>query len=44
VFRVGADKLPGDGVFINKPYSTSAPVRVLRELIRQKQTAAARHS
>jgi CheY-like chemotaxis protein len=44
VFRVGADKLPGEGVFINKPYSTSAPVRVLRELIRQKRTTAARPS
>jgi len=40
VFRVGADKLPGDGVFIGKPYSTSAPVRVLRELIRQKQAGS----
>ena len=36
VFRVGADKLPGDGVFIGKPYATSAPVRVIRELIRRK--------
>ncbi len=38
VFRVGADKLPGDGVFIGKPYATSAPVRVIRELIRHKAT------
>jgi CheY-like chemotaxis protein len=42
VFRIGADKLPGDGAFIGKPYATSAPVRLIRELIRQK-AAVARH-
>jgi CheY-like chemotaxis protein len=44
VFRVAADKLPGDGVFIQKPYATSAPVRILRELIRQKNPDEAKDS
>ncbi len=42
VVRIGADRLPGDGVFIGKPYATSAPVRVIREMIRQK-AAISRH-
>lgn len=36
VFRVGASRLPDDGVFLPKPYAAAAPVRVIRELIRQK--------
>ncbi len=36
VFGVGAERLPGDGVFIGKPYAVNAPVRIIRELIRQK--------
>jgi CheY-like chemotaxis protein len=36
VFRVGASRLPDDGVFLQKPYHASAPVRLIRELIRQK--------
>lgn len=35
VMRVGAEKLPGDGVFTPKPYATKTPVRVICELIRQ---------
>ena len=27
--------LPGGGVFIEKPYTTLAPVRIIRELIQQ---------
>lgn len=41
VFRPAADKLPDDGVFIQKPYATSAPVRVIRELIRRKLEGSA---
>ena len=41
VFRPAADKLPNDGVFIQKPYATSAPVRVIRELIRRKLEGSA---
>jgi CheY-like chemotaxis protein len=37
VFRPAADRLPDEGVFLQKPYATSAPVRVIRELIRQKR-------
>ena len=36
VFRPAASTLPDDGVFLQKPYATSAPVRVIRELIRRK--------
>ena len=36
VFRVEADKLPGDGVFIGKPYAVNTPVRIIREMIRQQ--------
>ena len=31
-----ADNLPGDGVFIGKPYAAAAPVRIIRELVRQR--------
>jgi CheY-like chemotaxis protein len=41
VFRAAADKLPDDGVFIQKPYATSAPVRIIRELIRRKLEGSA---
>ena len=34
VCRVGANNLPGDGVFIGKPYAAAAPVRIIRELVR----------
>src|SRR4028118_2380567 len=37
-YRVGADHLPGDGIFIGKPYAAAAPVRIIRELIRQRTT------
>ena len=33
VTRLGVDALPGGGVFIAKPYASSAPVRALRALI-----------
>ena len=33
VTRLGVDDLPGAGIFIEKPYASSAPVRVLRQLI-----------
>jgi two-component system, response regulator PdtaR len=36
VCRVGTDILPGDSVFIGKPYSAAAPVRIIRELVRQR--------
>lgn len=35
VYRIGAERLPGNGVFIDKPYTATAPVRVIRELIRE---------
>src|SRR5919112_3472107 len=38
VYRVGADNLPGDGVFIGKPYAAAAPVRIIRELVRQRSS------
>ena len=41
VFRPAADRLPDEGVFLQKPYATSAPVRVIRELIRQKRRGLA---
>jgi CheY-like chemotaxis protein len=41
VFRPAADKLPDDGVFIQKPYATPAPVRIIRELIRRKLEGSA---
>ena len=41
VFRPAADRLPDEGVFLQKPYATSAPVRVIRELIRQKGRGSA---
>jgi CheY-like chemotaxis protein len=34
VTRLGVDELPGAGIFIAKPYASSAPVRVLRHLIK----------
>jgi two-component system, response regulator PdtaR len=43
VCRVGADNLPGDGVFIGKPYSASAPVRIIRELVRQRSAGYEQH-
>jgi CheY-like chemotaxis protein len=42
-FRVGADNLPGDGVFIAKPYAAAAPVRIIRELIRQHSKGPGHH-
>ncbi len=42
-YRVGADHLPGDGIFIGKPYAAAAPVRIIRELIRQRTTSPERH-
>ena len=33
VTRLGVDDLPGAGIFIAKPYASSAPVRVIRQLI-----------
>jgi CheY-like chemotaxis protein len=42
-YRVGSDHLPGDGVFIGKPYAASAPVRIIRELIRQRTTKPDQH-
>jgi two-component system, response regulator PdtaR len=35
VARLGVDQLPGDGVFIAKPYASKTPGRVIRELIHQ---------
>jgi two-component system, response regulator PdtaR len=43
VCRVGADNLPGDGVFIGKPYSAAAPVRIIRELVRQRSAGHKQH-
>ena len=43
VCRVGADKLPGDGVFIGKPYAAAAPVRIIRELVRQRSRDENQH-
>jgi CheY-like chemotaxis protein len=43
VYRVGADNLPGDGVFIGKPYSAATPVRIIRELVRQRSGEQSRH-
>ncbi len=42
-YRVGADHLPGDGIFIGKPYAAAAPVRIIRELIRQRTISPERH-
>jgi CheY-like chemotaxis protein len=35
VYRPDVDFLPDDGVFIGKPYTPQAPVRVIRQLIRR---------
>ncbi len=42
-YRVGADHLPGNGIFIGKPYAAAAPVRIIRELIRQRTISPERH-
>ena len=42
-YRVGADHLPGDGIFIGKPYAAAAPVRIIRELMRQRTTKPEQH-
>jgi CheY-like chemotaxis protein len=42
-YRVGADHLPGDGIFIGKPYAAAAPVRIIRELMRQRATKPQQH-
>jgi CheY-like chemotaxis protein len=42
-YRVGADHLPGDGIFIGKPYAAAAPVRIIRELMRQRATKPEQH-
>ena len=42
-YRVGADSLPGDGIFIGKPYAAAAPVRIIRELMRQRTTKPEQH-
>ena len=42
-YRVGADHLPGDGVFISKPYAAAAPVRIIRERIRQRSEWPGHH-
>lgn len=43
VCRVGADNLPGDGVFIGKPYPAAAPVRIIRELVRRHSREQGQH-
>jgi CheY-like chemotaxis protein len=42
-YRVGADHLPGDGIFIGKPYAAAVPVRIIRELMRQRTTKPEQH-
>ena len=43
VCGVQDNKLPGDCVFIGKPYSAAAPVRIIRELVRQRSARQNRH-
>jgi CheY-like chemotaxis protein len=39
VARLSADQLPGDGVFIAKPYASKTPVRIIRELLGEHRAA-----
>jgi CheY-like chemotaxis protein len=40
VFRPAAGELPGDGVFLPKPYKISAPARVMRDLLERKSQSS----